>query len=59
MTYFMDVNDVVTLMGVSKTSAYNIIKVLNQELQEKGYLVVAGKVPKEYLVKRYYLTGTD
>ena len=30
---------------------------LNQELEEKGYLTVKGKVPKKYLEKRFGLGG--
>lgn len=31
-------------LGVSKGKAYAIIKQLNEELSEKGYLTLAGKV---------------
>jgi sugar-specific transcriptional regulator TrmB len=46
--------DVMEIMGVSKTSAYRIIKSLNDELEAKGYLVTMGKVPKKYLAEKCY-----
>ena len=40
--------EVAEMVGVGRTSAYAIIKKLNQELAKAGYLVVDGKLPKEY-----------
>lgn len=42
------------LLGVSRTKAYKIVKELNAELQAKGYIVIAGKVPKRYFEERCY-----
>lgn len=47
-------SDVMNILGVSKTSAYRIIKRLNKELEKKGYLVTTGKVPKKYLAEKCY-----
>ena len=55
MSEFMNVHDVISALGVSRSSAYKIIRTLNIELQEKGYLVVSGKVPRRYFLARYYL----
>lgn len=46
--------DVMKLLGVSKTSAYRIIKTLNEELAAQGYLVTIGKIPKKYLAEKCY-----
>ena len=46
--------DVMKILGVSKTSAYRIIKTLNSELEAKGYLVTMGKIPKKYLAEKCY-----
>lgn len=51
----MNVHDIISALGVSRSSAYKIIRTLNIELQEKGYLVVSGKVPRRYFLARYYL----
>ena len=40
---FMDVEDVKEVLEVSDGKAYQIIRMLNQELKEQGYMVVQGK----------------
>jgi len=42
------------MLGVSKGFAYRIIRKLNMELKDKGYIVIAGKVPRSYFKKRWY-----
>ena len=37
------------MLGVSVGHAYKIIRKLNQELAEQGFLVIAGKVPRCYI----------
>ncbi len=49
------VNEVMSLLGVGRTMAYKCIAELNKELEEKGYLVIRGKVPKKYLEERFCL----
>ena len=39
---YYKVNDVMEIMGVSKGFAYKLIRNLNKELEEKGYLTVSG-----------------
>lgn len=52
---FYDVYDVCDMLGgVSKAYAYKVIKKLNSELTEKGYLTVSGKVSRKYFDERYY-----
>lgn len=45
---YLTAGDIQNLLGVSRSKAYQIIKKLNGELQEKGYLVVSGKISKRY-----------
>lgn len=40
--------EVAERLGISRTSAYSVIKELNRELAEKGYMTVTGKVSKDY-----------
>ena len=47
-------NEVAFMVGVGRTTAYGIVKQLNRELKEKGYLVVDGKVSKDYFDERYF-----
>lgn len=40
--------------GVSRTKAYEMIKQLNEELEQAGYLVVSGRVSRKYYLERTY-----
>lgn len=51
---YLNVSDVMALLGVSKSKAYQIIKDLNGEMSAKGYLTVKGKVNRRYLLERCY-----
>lgn len=53
LNYF-DVADVQKLLGISSSKAYKIIRELNDELKEKGYIVVMGRVPKRYFREKFY-----
>lgn len=46
--------DVAEMLGCCESYAYKIIRGLNKELQKKGYIVTAGKVPKQYFEEKYY-----
>lgn len=46
--------EVADIIGVSKTKAYGIIRQLNAELKENGYIVVSGKVPMAYFNQKCY-----
>lgn len=51
---FLSAEDIASIMEVSKGHAYKIIKRLNDELASKGFIVVAGKVPRKYFEERCY-----
>lgn len=55
MEELLTAKDIISKLGISRSSAYKVIRNLNKELQEKGYLVVSGKVAKRYFLERYYL----
>lgn len=42
------------LWGISTGHAYKIIRKLNNELLEKGFIIVAGKVSRQYMEERCY-----
>ena len=42
------------VLGVSRTYAYSIIKKLNKELEDMGYLTISGKVEGAYFLRRYF-----
>ena len=41
---FYTAQEVTTMLGASKTSAYRVIKRLNAELEEKGYITITAKM---------------
>jgi Mn-dependent DtxR family transcriptional regulator len=49
---FMRVDDVAAELGVSKSYAYKIVRKLNSELKNMGYLIVAGRVSKNYFLEK-------
>lgn len=51
---FYLVNDVMKLLGVSKSKAYKVIQDMNKELSDQGYFIIAGKVPKKYFEEKFY-----
>lgn len=51
---FLDAKEVADILEVSRSTAYRIIKKLNDELSGNGYLTVAGKVSKKYFAERVY-----
>ena len=47
-------DEVARMIGVGRTTAYGIVKKLNKELEKDGFLVVGGKLPKEYFDAKYF-----
>ena len=41
-------------LNTSKGYAYKVIRKLNEEIEEKGMLVVKGKVSADYFAERYF-----
>jgi hypothetical protein len=52
---FYTAQEVTTMLGASKTSAYRVIKRLNAELEEKGYITITGKISKRYFLEKSYI----
>ncbi|KAB3534443.1 transcriptional regulator [Alkaliphilus pronyensis] len=52
---FYHAQDIAQIMDVSESSAYRIIKKLNQELEEQGKIVIPGKISKRYFEEKVYL----
>lgn len=47
-------DDIVQMLGVSRSQAYKVIRSLNEELKEKNVIVQAGRVPKPFFHEKYY-----
>lgn len=51
---FINVSDVAEYLDVSIPMAYKIIRHLNEELSEQGYITIAGKVSRAYFEQKVY-----
>lgn len=51
---YLNAKDVAGIMDVSVSKAYQVIRTLNKELKEQGYLVVDGKVSKRFFNEKCY-----
>lgn len=51
---YFTAQEVASILGVSIGHSYKLIRKMNEELADKGYLYVAGKVPVVYFEERYY-----
>ncbi|MFV0343439.1 MAG: ICEBs1 excisionase [Anaerocolumna sp.] len=51
---YYTVEDVQALLGVSSSKAYQIMRGLNKELKDKGFIVVSGRTPKKYFNEKFY-----
>ncbi len=52
---FLTASDVAEILCVSRSTAYRIVKKLNEELEKSGKLTVAGRVSARYFFEKTYL----
>ena len=48
----LSVSSVMEILDCKKAKAYEIIRLLNKELKQQGFIVVRGRVPRSYLFSR-------
>ena len=51
---YLTAQEVAEVVGVSTGKAYSMIREMNAELKEEGYLTVSGKVPTAFFQKKFY-----
>ncbi len=51
---YYNAEDVSKMLGVSMGKSYKILRGMNKELAEKGFLTIAGKIPVEYFKEKWY-----
>lgn len=51
---FMTAQEVADTLGISLGKAYEIIRELNTQLEERGYITVRGKCSRKYFQEKYY-----
>lgn len=45
---FMTVAEVAETLSISKSHAYKIVHRLNQELKDRGFITIAGRINRQY-----------
>ena len=56
---FIRADDVAQELSVSKPYAYKLIRKLNEELKEQGFITTAGRVNRQYFYERLYGAGKE
>lgn len=51
---FLNAEQVADELGISKPFAYKVIRELNEELKEKGFVIIAGRISTKYFEERFY-----
>lgn len=51
---FIKANEIAQVMGKSKSYGYKIVRQLNKELSEKGFMTVEGQTNRQYFYERFY-----
>lgn len=51
---YLTAQELAPIVGISVPNAYARIKQMNDELKEKGYQTVAGKIPIAYAKEKFY-----
>ena len=49
---FLTVNEVAEELNVSKSYAYKIVRELNEQMREQGYLTISGRVNTSFFRKK-------
>ncbi len=56
---FITALEISEAVGISMGYAYKIIRDLNRELKNDGYLIISGKCPRRYFEKKWYGFGEE
>ena len=51
---YLKATDIAVFLGISEGKAYKIVRQMNEELKSKGYITIAGRVPKAYFEEKWY-----
>ena len=51
---FLTAMEIANIIGVSRSTGYKIVSILNSELKDKGYIIIPGRVSKKYFRERFY-----
>lgn len=52
MKQYVTAKEVAEIMGVSEGKAYGVIRELNSQLKDQGYITIAGKVNRTFFEEK-------
>lgn len=53
-TLFVTAGEIAEELGISKPFAYKLVQQMNEELEAKGFLTIAGRVSRKYYEEKFY-----
>ncbi len=56
---FINAEEVAKTLEISKPYAYKLVKTMNDELKQKGFITISGKVSRRYFEEKFYGLGGD
>ena len=51
---FVRAEEVARELGVSKPYAYKLVREMNEELKQKGFITIPGRVSRRYFEEKFY-----
>lgn len=51
---YYSAEEIAVLLGISVSHSYKIIRKLNSELKEEGFIVVSGRLPIRFFEQKFY-----
>lgn len=51
---FVRAEEVAGALGISKPYAYKLVREMNEELKQKGFLTIHGRVSRRYFEEKFY-----
>ena len=51
---FVRAEEVAGVLGISKPYAYKLVREMNEELKEKGFITIPGRVSRRYFEEKFY-----
>lgn len=51
---FVTAGEVAQDLGVSKPFAYKLVRQMNEELEAKGFITIAGRISRKYYEEKFY-----
>lgn len=51
---FVTAGEVAQDLGISKQFAYKLVRQMNEELETKGFITIAGRVSRKYYEEKFY-----